>query len=227
MRWLPFTVPKFSEKKVDFVAVSLVIPLAQDRLIQCSESTETWFLWICNVTGSAYCVRCRRCQIPQRHWYPRLHLQHLHGWQVPMYLCANFSHHGLQAGCIFKYLTSFSNHICFFPVPGASTTQMETFWLVRKRACRCFSLSSLTRRMIAQFPQSRFSFLDSLVSVSLCLFVSVVPQLGEILITTEFGKMMVEPNEICVIQVRPAFSSPRFSARRLPLCLPQLWICHI
>lgn len=29
LRWLPFTIPKFSEKKVDFVAVSLVIPLAQ------------------------------------------------------------------------------------------------------------------------------------------------------------------------------------------------------
>lgn len=33
------------------------------------------------------------------------------------------------------------------------------------------------------------------------LFVSV-PQQGEILVTTELGKMMVEPNEICVIQVR-------------------------
>uniref|UniRef100_A0A7N6A4N2 Homogentisate 1,2-dioxygenase n=1 Tax=Anabas testudineus TaxID=64144 RepID=A0A7N6A4N2_ANATE len=29
----------------------------------------------------------------------------------------------------------------------------------------------------------------------------IVPQQGEILITTEFGKMKVEPNEICVIQV--------------------------
>lgn len=29
----------------------------------------------------------------------------------------------------------------------------------------------------------------------------IVPQQGELLVTTEFGKMMVEPNEICVIQV--------------------------
>uniref|UniRef100_A0A3Q3DYB6 Homogentisate 1,2-dioxygenase n=1 Tax=Hippocampus comes TaxID=109280 RepID=A0A3Q3DYB6_HIPCM len=29
----------------------------------------------------------------------------------------------------------------------------------------------------------------------------IVPQQGELLITTEFGKLMVEPNEICVIQV--------------------------
>lgn len=29
----------------------------------------------------------------------------------------------------------------------------------------------------------------------------LVPQQGEILVTTEFGKMKVEPNEICVIQV--------------------------
>lgn len=36
-----------------------------------------------------------------------------------------------------------------------------------------------------------------------CLhFVSTVPQQGKLLITTEFGKMLVEPNEICVIQVR-------------------------
>lgn len=50
-----------------------------------------------------------------------------------------------------------------------------------------------------------------LFSVSLCLFVCAVPQQGEILITTEFGKMTVEPNEICVIQVGCMFSiSPVF-----------------
>lgn len=55
--------------------------------------------------------------------------------------------------------------------------------------------------MIAQSPVAILC-LDFLFSVSLCVFVSVVPQQGEILITTEFGKMLVEPNEICVIQVR-------------------------
>lgn len=53
--------------------------------------------------------------------------------------------------------------------------------------------------MIAQSPAPILP-LDGLVSVS--LFVPVVPQQGDILITTEFGKTMVEPNEICVIQVR-------------------------
>lgn len=126
-----------------------------------------------------------------------------------------------------------------FLVPGASTTRMGTFWLVRKKkekrwfgvggACRCFSLSSLTRRMIAQFPRrpdSPFTFPRVCLSLSVCI--STVPQKGEVLITTEFGKMMVEPNEICVIQVRPvwfgrmpAFVSPLglnlpFIARQRP-----------
>lgn len=54
--------------------------------------------------------------------------------------------------------------------------------------------------MIAQSPVAILC-LDFLFTVSLCVFVSVVPQQGEILITTEFGKMLVEPSEICVIQV--------------------------
>lgn len=82
--------------------------------------------------------------------------------------------------------------------------------------CRCLSLSFLTRRMIAQFPQRPYSpFRFPCVCLSLSVCVSTVPQQGEVLITTEFGKMMVEPNEICVIQVRPgclgrmpAFVSP-------------------
>lgn len=42
-----------------------------------------------------------------------------------------------------------------------------------------------------------------------CLhFVSIVPQQGKLLITTEFGKMLVEPNEICVIQVRADCALP-------------------
>lgn len=55
--------------------------------------------------------------------------------------------------------------------------------------------------MIAQSPVAILC-LDFLFTVSRCVFVSAVPQQGEILITTEFGKMLVEPNEICVIQVR-------------------------
>lgn len=54
--------------------------------------------------------------------------------------------------------------------------------------------------MIAQSPVAILC-LDFLFTVSLYVFVSVVPQQGEILITTEFGKMLVEPSEICVIQV--------------------------
>jgi homogentisate 1,2-dioxygenase len=32
-------------------------------------------------------------------------------------------------------------------------------------------------------------------------FLFLVPQQGNLFITTEFGKILVEPNEICVIQV--------------------------
>uniref|UniRef100_A0A672SVZ4 Homogentisate 1,2-dioxygenase n=1 Tax=Sinocyclocheilus grahami TaxID=75366 RepID=A0A672SVZ4_SINGR len=42
----------------------------------------------------------------------------------------------------------------------------------------------------------------------------IVPQQGEILITTEFGKMMVEPNEICVIQQGMRFSVDVFGETR-------------
>jgi len=37
-------------------------------------------------------------------------------------------------------------------------------------------------------------------------YLFAVPQQGELDITTEFGKMTVRPNEICVIQVRPLSS---------------------
>lgn len=39
----------------------------------------------------------------------------------------------------------------------------------------------------------------------------LVPQKGKLLIYTEFGKMLVQPNEICVIQVGVVFPSPCFS----------------
>uniref|UniRef100_A0A8C6VSQ6 Homogentisate 1,2-dioxygenase n=1 Tax=Nothobranchius furzeri TaxID=105023 RepID=A0A8C6VSQ6_NOTFU len=42
----------------------------------------------------------------------------------------------------------------------------------------------------------------------------IVPQQGEILVTTEFGKMMVEPNEICVIQQGMRFSVDVFGETR-------------
>lgn len=42
----------------------------------------------------------------------------------------------------------------------------------------------------------------------------LVPQKGKLLIYTEFGKMLVQPNEICVIQVSHASPSP---------CLSLIW----
>uniref|UniRef100_A0AAY4APQ3 Homogentisate 1,2-dioxygenase n=1 Tax=Denticeps clupeoides TaxID=299321 RepID=A0AAY4APQ3_9TELE len=42
----------------------------------------------------------------------------------------------------------------------------------------------------------------------------IVPQQGKLLVTTEFGKMMVEPNEICVIQQGMRFSVDVFGETR-------------
>ncbi|KAG2457229.1 DPOLA polymerase, partial [Polypterus senegalus] len=51
--------------------------------------------------------------------------------------------------------------------------------------------------------------------VMFCLaYVVSVPQLGKLLITTEFGKMMVEPNEICVIQQGMCFKVDVFGETR-------------
>ncbi|OXB68916.1 hypothetical protein ASZ78_005353 [Callipepla squamata] len=44
--------------------------------------------------------------------------------------------------------------------------------------------------------------------------ISTVPQQGKLLITTEFGKMLVEPNEICVIQQGMRFSVEVFGETR-------------
>lgn len=157
---------------------------------------------------------------------------------VDRYLCANVFLSGVTEWDAFSNISHhFQSVSVSFLVPGASTTRMGTFWLVRGKkrrlgvggGFRCFSLSSLTSRMIAQFPwrpDSPFRFPCVCLSLSVC--VSTVPQQGEVLITTEFGKMMVEPKEICVIQVRPgcfgrmlAFVSPLrlnlpFIARQRP-----------
>ncbi|KAJ7400385.1 homogentisate 1,2-dioxygenase [Pitangus sulphuratus] len=55
--------------------------------------------------------------------------------------------------------------------------------------------------------------------VDRCLYNSdgdflIVPQQGKLLITTEFGKMLVEPNEICVIQQGMRFSVEVFGETR-------------
>lgn len=45
-------------------------------------------------------------------------------------------------------------------------------------------------------------------SYSLLPSILSVPQKGKLLIYTEFGKMLVQPKEICVIQVRDVSPSP-------------------
>lgn len=52
-----------------------------------------------------------------------------------------------------------------------------------------------------------FSFIDENV-------LPAVPQLGALLITTEFGKMRCEPNEICVIQQGMRFHVAVFGPSR-------------
>lgn len=60
-------------------------------------------------------------------------------------------------------------------------------------------------------------------------FVSTVPQQGKLLITTEFGKMLVEPNEICVIQVRAECTLPVAQSQMLEQgnsCTHLLMVCQ-
>lgn len=94
---------------------------------------------------------------------------------------------------------------------------METFWSVRKI---CFSHHKNSDSSIpSPYSPSHILFSNSLL---LCVF--LVPQQGKVLITTEFGKMMVEPNEICVIQVRSVFLLPYKS---LIFCQMLCHVCHI
>lgn len=86
---------------------------------------------------------------------------------------------------------------------------METFWLVSEKAADIFAVIQ-HQENDCSIP-SRYSLFRFPFTVSRCVFVSIVPQQGEILITTEFGKMLVEPNEICVIQVR-VISSEKYSS---------------
>ena len=63
-----------------------------------------------------------------------------------------------------------------------------------------------------------------------CLhFVSTVPQQGKLFITTEFGKMLVEPNEICVIQVRADCALPvaqSLTLERASSCIQLFMVCQ-
>ena len=55
------------------------------------------------------------------------------------------------------------------------------------------------------------NFNDDMQMYLLILVFGVVPQLGKLYITTEFGKLTVEPLEICIIQVSHSITSARFS----------------
>uniref|UniRef100_A0AAY4APR8 Homogentisate 1,2-dioxygenase n=1 Tax=Denticeps clupeoides TaxID=299321 RepID=A0AAY4APR8_9TELE len=60
--------------------------------------------------------------------------------------------------------------------------------------------------------KSRNGICIHLYKYEFCVF--SVPQQGKLLVTTEFGKMMVEPNEICVIQQGMRFSVDVFGETR-------------
>lgn len=77
LRWLPFSIPKATEKEVDFVTVSQLtdLPRTQSRF-----PPLTWLALY--LPGSAHHLWGRRRQVSERHRRPHLCLQRLHGRQV-------------------------------------------------------------------------------------------------------------------------------------------------
>lgn len=151
LRWLPFTIPKSTEKKVDFVAVSwtrcflfyfsvkdsrfadwdfvrcractlsvvLETPsLATASASTCTPATPPW------LTG-VYVFVCK-C-VPSRNKQMHFHISN--GYRILGYALTLISKLSLFFGFFF-----------FLLVPGASTTPMETFWLVRKRVVDVFTV---------------------------------------------------------------------------------------
>jgi homogentisate 1,2-dioxygenase len=61
-----------------------------------------------------------------------------------------------------------------------------------------FTILMVISCLVSQFVHNFFFLSHEILSL-------LVPQQGTLYITTEFGKMAVEPNEICVIQVSLEF----------------------
>lgn len=111
-------------------------PSSAGRLI--NRSWERWPTRLSCVcarafAGPAHRLRRRRRQVPQRHRHPRLHLQRLHGRQVPYVFCVQMSsYRGVAEWDAFSNIAHHFRAVSVsFLVAGASTTRMGTFWLVR------------------------------------------------------------------------------------------------
>lgn len=216
LRWLPFTVPKSTEKKVDFVAVSLphllhIVFLFFMTHFQVIDLGSR--LSVCMLQGLH--TICGAGDTKSRNGIA-IHVYTCNSSMIDRWVCVYVFADDSHKRYIFTYqYAKRKKRACdytmmiirahpFFLVPGASTTPMETFWLVRKGDVDVFTVIYHKKQWQLN-PQSFFSFNFPFHCCSACLFVSLVPQQGEILITTEFGKMKVEPNEICVIQVSSMF----------------------
>lgn len=109
--------------------------------------------------------------------------------------------HGKKRICGYTLMIIRAHPLFLFQVLQQLRWRLSDWW---GKEMLMFSLSTITRTMTAQ-SSALFLLQFSFSLFFFCLFVSLVPQQGEILITTEFGKMRVEPNEICVVQVSSMF----------------------
>lgn len=137
LRWLPFSIPKPTEGKVDFVTVSQ-LPYST-RFPGHSPSSLTWSGFTCTFQGLH--TICGAGDAKSRN-----------GINVHIYAC-NMSMVD-RCVCVHMYPTvafrieafphiTFKLYIyiyVFFLATGASTTQMETFWLVREKAADIFAV---------------------------------------------------------------------------------------
>lgn len=139
------------------------------------------------VAGSAYRLWCWRRQISQRHRHPRVHLQHLHGWQVCAHLCANVSHH-ITNRCVFTYQTATKSLVTLWrSFPSALSLSLFVFARSRcfnnsdgdfligeEKGCWCF-YCHLSQEQWWLNPQSFFSLKCSFLCFSLSVCLSSPP----------------------------------------------------
>ncbi|OWK63906.1 Homogentisate 1,2-dioxygenase [Lonchura striata] len=210
LRWKPFEIPKAPQKKMDFVSgLHTLCGAGEPR----GRNGIAVHIFVCNTSMTDRCLynsdgdfligELMLWLLLSSRWFCL-------GYHLPASL--SFQNLGLysqdlegRVGFTPMQCTSSAEAVIPRHLTATVLTKMGTC-TVSYEDCETESLGALTgRENMAITTQLQL----------LCLhFVSTVPQQGKLLITTEFGKMLVEPNEICVIQQGMRFSVEVFGETR-------------